>query len=222
MGAFGSKKETKQVLRENKRMITKAIRELDRERRKMETEEKKCITDIRKHAKLQQMDVVTIKAKDLVKTRNYIKKFIIMRSRLQAINLKLTTAKSTEAMIGSMRGVTRAMVSMNRSMNLPELQRLMQRFQMADEMLDDKMEMMGDSIDDAVAEEGDEAEQDEIVGRILDEIGIDFNGAVPSAHDGSLAKPTATTAQPAKTAVPMGAGGDIDDLEARLNNLKKP
>ena len=55
MGAFGSKKTTKELLRENKRTITKAIRELDRERAKMEQEEKKCIADIKKHAKLQQM-----------------------------------------------------------------------------------------------------------------------------------------------------------------------
>ena len=55
MGAFGSKKTTKELLRENKRTITKAIRELDRERSKMEQEEKKCIADIKKHAKLQQM-----------------------------------------------------------------------------------------------------------------------------------------------------------------------
>merc|ERR1712032_1471107 len=167
-------------------MGTKAIRELDRERVKMEKEEKKCIADIKKHAKLQQMDVVTIKAKDLVKTRNSVKKFIIMRSRLQAINLKLTTAKSTEAMISSMKGVTKAMGAMNKAMNLPHLQKLMQRFQMADAQLEDKTEMMGDAIDDAVAEEGDEEEQEEIVGRVLDEIGIDFNGLVPKAHTGDL------------------------------------
>jgi len=166
---------------------------------------------------------VAIKAKDLVKTRNFVKKFIIMRSRLQAINLKLTTAKSTEAMISSMKGVTKAMGAMNKSMNLPHMQKLMQQFQMADAQLEDKTEMMGDAIDDAVAEEGDEEEEAEIVGRVLDEIGIDFNGMVPNAPKGSLERPAAEAAAASKGPMAVGAGGDsaVDDLEARLNNLKK-
>merc|ERR1712224_88881 len=207
---------------ENKRTISKAIRELDRERVKMESEEKKCIADIKKHAKLQQMDIVTIKARDLVQTRNFVKKFIIMRSRLQAINLKLTTAKSTEAMIGSMKGVTKAMGAMNKAMNLPALQKLMQDFQMADAQLDDKTEMMGDAIDDAVAADDDSEEEAEIVRGVLDEIGIDFNGMVPNAPVGGLER-SAAPAAASSTQNPMavGAGGDaaVDDLEARLNNL---
>lgn len=70
------------------------------------------------------------------------------------------------------------MGAMNKSMNLPHMQKLMQQFQMADAQLEDKTEMMGDAIDDAVAEDGDEEEEAEIVGRVLDEIGIDFNGMV--------------------------------------------
>ena len=72
------------------------------------------------------------------------------------------------------------MGAMNKAMNLPHLQKLMQQFQMADAQLDDKTEMMGDAIDDAVAGENDEEEEAEIVGRVLDEIGIDFNGMVPN------------------------------------------
>ena len=120
---FGKKKTVAEILKENKRLISRGIRELDRERLNMEREEKKLITDIKKNAKDQQMvrssfvqcslsitethamcfllsfslfalqhlqDVVKIQAKDLVRTRNYIKKFIVMRSRLQAVNLKLT------------------------------------------------------------------------------------------------------------------------------------
>merc|ERR1712037_938514 len=134
------------------------------------------------------------------------------------------TAKSTEAMIGSMKGVTKAMGAMGKAMNLPHLQKLMQQFQMADAQLDDKTEMMGDAIDDAVAGENDEEEEAEIVGRVLDEIGIDFNGMVPNAHDGKLERnPAAASATSTKNPMAVGAGGDaaVDDLEARLNNLKK-
>ena len=47
MGALmGKEKPLKEVLRENKRMITRAIRELDRERAALEREEKKLTIDI--------------------------------------------------------------------------------------------------------------------------------------------------------------------------------
>ena len=60
---FGKAKPLKEVLRENKRMINKAVRELDRERANLEREEKKLVADIKKFAKEQQMGTVKIMAK---------------------------------------------------------------------------------------------------------------------------------------------------------------
>lgn len=37
-------------------------------------------------------------AKDLVRTRRYIKKFIIMKANIQAVSLKVQTLKSQDAM----------------------------------------------------------------------------------------------------------------------------
>jgi charged multivesicular body protein 2A len=60
---FGKEKPLKEVLRENKRMITRAIRELDREKKSLENEEKRLIMEIKKAAKEQQMTAVKIMAK---------------------------------------------------------------------------------------------------------------------------------------------------------------
>jgi charged multivesicular body protein 2A len=61
--AFGKEKPLKEVLRENKRMITKAIRELDREKLSLEKEEKRLTIEIKKAAKEQRMSTVKIMAK---------------------------------------------------------------------------------------------------------------------------------------------------------------
>ncbi len=53
--AFGTKKTLKEQFRENKRMINRAIRDLDRERAGMEKQEKKLVIDIKKAAKEGQM-----------------------------------------------------------------------------------------------------------------------------------------------------------------------
>ena len=52
---FGRKKTPEEMLRENQRVLNKAMRELDRERAKMEQQEKKIIADIKKMAKMGQM-----------------------------------------------------------------------------------------------------------------------------------------------------------------------
>merc|ERR1719446_853247 len=60
-------------------------------------------------AKLGQMDAVKVMAKDLVRTRRYVKKFIMMKANIQAVSLKITTLKSQNAMANAMKGVTKAM-----------------------------------------------------------------------------------------------------------------
>jgi charged multivesicular body protein 2A len=65
---WGKEKPLKEVLRENKRMITRAIRELDREKANLEKEEKRLTIEIKKAAKEQQMSSVKIMAKACIDT----------------------------------------------------------------------------------------------------------------------------------------------------------
>ena len=60
---FGKEKPLKEVMRENKRMITRAVRELDREKLALEREEKRLTIEIKKAAKEGQMSSVKIMAK---------------------------------------------------------------------------------------------------------------------------------------------------------------
>lgn len=53
-------------------------------------------------------------AKDLIRTRRYEKKFMLMKANIQGVSLKIQTLRSQNAMGSAMRGVTRAMQNMNR------------------------------------------------------------------------------------------------------------
>merc|ERR1719320_1555268 len=55
-------------------------------------------------AKAGQMDAVKIMAKDLVRTRKYVKKFMLMRANIQAVSLKIQTLKSQNSMAQAMKG----------------------------------------------------------------------------------------------------------------------
>ena len=57
-------------------------------------------------------------AKDLVRTRRYVRKFVLMRANIQAVSLKIQTLKSNNSMAQAMKGVTKAMGTMNRQVRL--------------------------------------------------------------------------------------------------------
>lgn len=63
MGNAWKSKPLSEVLRENKRMINRAVRELDREKAGLEREEKRLTIEIKKAAKENQMQSVRIMAK---------------------------------------------------------------------------------------------------------------------------------------------------------------
>merc|ERR1719383_992097 len=135
-------------------------------------------------AKQGQMDAVKIMAKDLVRTRRYVKKFMLMKANIQAVSLKIQTLKSQNAMAQAMKGVTKAMMNMNKQMKLPEIQKIMMEFEKQTEIMDMKEEMMSDVIDDAMGDEDDEEESDAIVTQVLDELGLQLTdnlAAVPGA-----------------------------------------
>ncbi|KAK1152073.1 charged multivesicular body protein 2a [Acipenser oxyrinchus oxyrinchus] len=152
------RKTPEEMLRQNQR-LTRAMRDLDRERQRLEQQEKKIIADIKKMAKQGQMDAVKIMAKDLVRTRHYVKKFIMMRANIQAVSLKIQTLKSNNSMAQAMKGVTKAMGTMNRQLKLPQIQKIMMEFEKQSEIMDMKEEMMNDAIDDAMGDEDDEEER---------------------------------------------------------------
>ncbi|KAF8731814.1 hypothetical protein HU200_015753 [Digitaria exilis] len=212
-----------ELLRENKRMLDRSIREIERERQGLQAQEKKLISEIKKTAKEGQMGAVKVMAKDLIRTRHQITKFYQLKSQLQGVSLRVQTLKSTQAMGDAMKGVTKAMAQMNRQLNLPGLQKIMQEFERQNERMEMVSEVMGDAIDDALEGDEEEEETEELVNQVLDEIGIDINQELVGAPSASVAQP----ASAGKVAQAEGAGaGNADsgidaDLQARLDNLRR-
>ena len=211
-------------LRKNQRMLDKAIRELDQVRVKLEKQEKTLVGQIKQSAQKGQMGAAKIQAKDLVRTRRYIEKFYGMRSQLQKISLRIQTHRTNEQMMTAMKGATTALSSMNRSMNLPALQRIAMEFERENDIMEQRQDIMDDSIDDAM-DVGIEEEGDEVVEQVLEEIGVDLNSAFGETPTGLQAEKAADTRVAQAIGGPSGGGGggggDDDDLQARLDSLRK-
>ncbi|KAF5331026.1 hypothetical protein D9619_005720 [Psilocybe cf. subviscida] len=239
---FGRTVTPAERLRQHQRSLTKAQRELDRERMKLEQSEKKLIADIKKSAKAGQLNACKVMAKDLVRTRRYVHKFYQMRTQLQAVSLRIQTLRSNQQMAEAMRGATRAMASMNRGLNLPSIQKIMNEFEKESSMMDMKEEMMSDAVDDVMdAEEDEEEEGDKILKEVLDEIGVDLSQKLTDAPIGIAAtssplankQPVAlgesvpmSSSRPDVSSADTSSGGggtmtDEDALQARLDALRR-
>merc|ERR1719420_1404075 len=195
MGGSGSKMTLEEQLRENKRAIDRAIRELDRERNQLQSQEKKLINDIKSAAKKSQMGSVKIMAKDLVRTRKYQQKFLQSKSQLQGIQLRLQTLKSQEALQRSMKEVTMAMKGINARMDPQAMTQIMQEFSAASDQMNLQQDLMEQVIDDTMDEADDAEEEERIVGQVLEEIGVDMTGAMEGAPSDAVGRPQATQAQ---------------------------
>jgi charged multivesicular body protein 2A len=126
------------------------------------------------------------------------------------------TVRSNEQMMQSMKGATKLLGSMNRQMNLPALQRIAMEFERENDIMDQRQEMMDDAIDDVTGLE-DEEEGEEVVNQVLDEIGVDLKQSLGETPSG-LQK---TAAPENRVAQAIGGAGEDDDLQARLDSLRK-
>jgi len=217
-------------MKEYNRQIKRSVREMDRERATLERQEKKLMGDIKKEAKEGRTDSAKIMAKDLVRTRNYIKKMYKMKSHMEAVSLRLQTMQSSAQMAQCMKGVTKVMGTMNKKMNLPQIQKIMMEFEKQNEMMGMKEEMMEDAMDDAFADDEDEDEEDSLLNQVYLELGIEATNNMAAPGTGSIATPAASGAAVASAGASAAAGGDDgggggDDLDAelqkRLDNLRR-
>lgn len=218
---FGKEKDTKELIKENQRLIKKAIRELDKEIRNIENEEKKSISEAKILGKKNQKGALQIKAKDIIRARNFIKKMYEMKSHLSGMAMKMQTVKSNESMVSAMRGMTKAMKGMNTTFDMSALQKIAREFMTENEKNEILQETIGDAMDDAL-DTGDAEEEDSLVSEILDEIGISLGDNAPNTK--GLATPVnknapATATAAAEEEVPSSP--DMLALEERFNNLKK-
>merc|ERR1712066_394562 len=117
-----------------------------------------------------------------------------------------------------MKGVTKAMGKMNKTMNLPALQKTMMEFEREMEKMDMKSEMMDEAMEDAMDDGDTEADTDALVQQVLAEIGIETAAAMESLPGVGVTTPGV---QQSNTAGPSAVAVDDDSIEARLANLRK-
>ncbi|KAG9394132.1 Snf7 [Carpediemonas membranifera] len=203
MSLFGKKVPVADQLKQHKRSIDRACREIERERNKFRMQEQKIMAEIRDLAKKDQLKACEILAKDLVRTRSFQVRMMKMRANLQTVGLRIQTLKSSEALTSTMGRVAAAMGRMNQQMNLPELQKVMREFEKNNAKMENADEFVGDTIDDIFEASDEEVESANVLSSVLAELGISSTEGLTAAGMGVA--PQAVAQQ--------------DDLAARMDKL---
>ncbi|PPD95703.1 hypothetical protein GOBAR_DD07259 [Gossypium barbadense] len=194
---FGKRKTPAELLRENKRMLDKSIREIERERQGLQTQEKKLIAEIKKSAKQGQMGAVKVMAKDLIRTRHQIEKFFKLKSQLQGVSLRIQMEVDGYNCGGAITKTFDICPAPYHTLK--------------------STQAMGEAM------KGDEEEEEteELVSQVLDEIGIDINQELVNAPSAAVAAPAANGKIAQVEATGNGDSGIDSDLQARLDNLRR-
>lgn len=151
------------------------------------------------------MKAVKILAKDYMRMQQSRTRFIELKAQLRSLSSQMEVMHAQEQMQGAMKSMTRLMSAVSNRISLPELQESMQKYQMEMEKQNLKQEVMSDMMDDAFEQDSDEEE--ELIQKVFDEIGLQLQEDL-------------TDAPKNKTQV-MEEAPEEESLEARLNNLKR-
>lgn len=181
---FGKQPTVKEQQRENDRNLRKATRDIERERRKLEEEEKKIELEIRKNAQAGNNDVCKILAKQLIQVRKQKSRTFAANSKITSIGFQNKTIGSNIALADAMSTTSKTMADMNKIMRPEAIAASMRNFQQANMKMEMTDEMINDTLDDMLTESGDEDEENAVVNKVLDEIGIEISGKmanIPSA-----------------------------------------
>ncbi|AFZ79643.1 flavoprotein domain containing protein [Theileria equi strain WA] len=232
MGGQSSKVDEK--LRENKRQINRTIRELDRQRMAAEREEQVTISKLKNEAKMGRTKNVKIMAKDIVRNRKLASHYYHMKSQMVGILSQLQSAHSTNMLAANLKNVNKLMAQVSSKTNAVEFQKIMQGINRESEILNLKMDMMSEAVDDSLMgitplyvvhfiitdPEGTE-EEELIVSQILEELGIDATATLNTATC-----PVSSSGVKGMAHIEIEGHGQKytnadDTLEDRINNLKK-
>ena len=119
---LGDKKTLKQIIREQKRVNNRSIRDLDRELNRLKREQKKAENEMRRLARQGQNEAVKHLAKDIVRMKQTETKFIKLKAELRSLSAQMDSMAATGQLQKSMASVSRTLGMLSNQIKLPELQ----------------------------------------------------------------------------------------------------
>ncbi|UJR38091.1 hypothetical protein I4U23_030771 [Adineta vaga] len=211
---FGKKPSVPEQTKAHTRELKQTDRELVRDRHKLEAEEQRLVNEIRKNATTGNKKAVDILAKQLVKVRNQKAQSLQASGHIQGLATQNTMMASNIRMANAMDKTAKTMEKMNKVIDPEQMAKITQQFTQEHTKLGITDEMIGETLEAALGQEGDSEEEDAIVNQVLGEIGISLNEKLANAPRVPVSAAAAATANRRQT------NQEDAEIERMLANLK--
>lgn len=155
------------------RDVRLAVRRLEREIAEAGRTEAGLLGKLRALGAQGKVDACQAQAKDLVRLRGHAKVLEQMRTHLTGLAQRLSVARSTGAIHGTLASTSKLLAALNKQLAPKEMQRVILEFQRNNAAFSDGQEVLTETLEDAFEGEEEGASIDDAVGRVFDEVGLD-------------------------------------------------
>ncbi len=149
-----------------------------------------------------------IYAENAIRHKNQSLNYLRMSSRIDAVSARVQTAMVTKKVAQSLGGVTKAIDSAMRSMNLEKVSQIMEKFEGQFEDLDVHSKVMENAMSATTTSMTPEGQVDSLMKAIADEAGLEIDVALPSEVNDTIGTKEKTATK------------QEDDLSKRLRELR--
>ncbi|EPR57069.1 SNF7 family protein [Toxoplasma gondii GT1] len=167
MGAADSKGKLDEAVRENRRSISRSVRELDREALALDRLEQQLLSQIRSQAIADTATLQRVHARQIVRVRKRRTALLACRAQLLGAKLQLQQMQSMQQLQQHLQSSAQVLMKVNKTLNLPQLESVMNDFMHESHRLGLLEEMMTDVIDNATADTEEEEAEEAIVNQVL-------------------------------------------------------
>jgi division protein CdvB (Snf7/Vps24/ESCRT-III family) len=198
---MGSQHSLSDNIKEEKKMLKRQERVIDREIALMEHEKQQCKLNIKKQVRNNMMINANIIAKNYTMIQSNITKLYKMKNQLSTLSLELQMMNNQQQIHIAMGKVATTIKMLNSKMNLQSVKGIIKEY----ESEKTKYEVTTDLIETLMENEDvDEETEDEILARVLDEIGVKLENEI---------------AKPPSSMVYSSTANNVKNMEDRLNRI---
>jgi|LauGreDrversion4_2_1035121.scaffolds.fasta_scaffold55921_3 division protein CdvB (Snf7/Vps24/ESCRT-III family) len=170
----------KGMARQWNRNIKREMRHIDRDVVGMSTSEKKTVLEIKKLAAKKEMSSVKILAKELVMLRRSRDRMILTKTQLNSISNQLTQQVALAKLSNCFEKSAEVMQAMSKIINVPEVHEIMTKMGKEMENMGLIEGIMGDAIDETLADIDTEEQSELEIRKLLEELAIDNITLLPT------------------------------------------
>jgi charged multivesicular body protein 2A len=181
-------------VRETQSELRASIRTMKRELNKSMLQEKTLKLEIKKCASTNQIRFCTIKAKELVRLRNFQEKLQNTMCSLSSMDQNLSSISSTQVMQETLTKTSKLLSKLNKQTDAKGVVRAMHEYSREQEMFGMKQESIMETVDEAMQVENEDMCTNDAVADVFMELGLDASlvlssgGATHPLNETSLAE----------------------------------